>query len=50
MTINKLIEKIEEEAENNSQHYMYLEKDNDICYVEGYGDALQYVLALIEED
>lgn len=49
MTIKKLIAKIEEAVEVRAEEYLQLTDSEDICYAEGYGDALQYVLALIEE-
>lgn len=50
MTIKKLIAKIEEVVEAREEEYLLLTDSEDICYAEGYGDALQYVLALVEEE
>lgn len=49
MNIKKLAEMIEKVADERAEAYVDLVDDHDIAYAEGYGDALQYVLALIEE-
>ena len=49
MTIKKLVALIEKEQEKNAEECMSLTDNEKIAYVEGRGDALSYVLALIEE-
>jgi hypothetical protein len=50
MTIKKLVAKIEEAKEKNAEVYTQLQEAEGIAYAEGYGDALSWVLAVIEEN
>ena len=50
MTIKKLVAKIEEAKEKNAEKYTQLQGVEGIAYAEGYGDALSWVLAVIEEN
>lgn len=50
MTIKKLVAKIEEAKEKNAESYTQLQEAEGIAYTEGYGDALSWVLAVIEEN
>ena len=50
MTIKKLVAKIEEAQRKNVEKYVKLQGDEEIAYAEGYGDALSWVLAVIEEN
>lgn len=50
MNIKKLVQIIEKVADERSEAYIDIVDDNELCYAEGYCDALQYVLALIEEE
>jgi hypothetical protein len=49
MTIKKLVAKIEEFQEKNAEEYLELQDPEKIAYAEGRGDALRWVLAVIEE-
>ena len=49
MTIKKLIAKIEEFQKKNAEEYPELQDPEKIAYAEGRGDALRWVLAVIEE-
>lgn len=49
MTIKKLVEKIEEFQEKNVEECLELQEPEKIAYAEGRGDALRWVLAVIEE-
>ena len=49
MTIKKLVAKIEEFQKKNAEEYLELQDPERIAYAEGRGDALRWVLAVIEE-